>query len=108
MARRRRAQFAMPRIVSRGLHGQEFFPIGSIAILEPESNRGTDGLPMAHSRKNFCTVLFDLLPSAASIAKLPAPQFVIDEFQVHWHLRRQSGNKRQQRLSMRLTRGVQP
>ncbi len=108
MARARRNKLSRGSSVFRGFHRQDFFPIRPIAILDPQRNRRPDGLPVAHSGKNFRAVLFDLLPPAPSIAKLAPPQLVIDELHVNGHLRRQPGDKRQQRLSMRFTRGVKP
>jgi hypothetical protein len=58
------------------------------------------------TRKNIRGILLNLLPAAASVAKLPTAQFVIDKFQVHRHLRGQAADKRQQRLPMRFTCAV--
>src|ERR1700674_263395 len=106
MARARRHQLSRARVLFRCFHGENFFPIGPIAILDPQSNRRPDRLPVSHSGENLRRVLFNLLPPAASIAKLAPAQFVIDELHVNRQLRWQPGNKRQQRLSMRFTRGV--
>src|SRR5260370_32800317 len=61
---------------------------------------------MAHPGENCCRVLLDLLPHAASIPKLAASELMIDELHVNRHLCGQAGDKRQQRLSMRFTRGI--
>src|SRR5260370_39549211 len=98
MAWARCDELALPRIVSRSFHGQEFFPVRPIAILNSQRNRRTDGLSVAHSRKNFRSVLFDLLPSAAPIPKLPAQHLVIDEVHVHRQSRAQTRDNYQQVL----------
>src|SRR5712692_4316571 len=95
-----------PSIVISRFHRQNLFPIGPVAILNPQRNRRPDRLPVAHARKNLRSVLFDLLPPTASIAKLPPPQLVIDELHINRQLRGQPGDKRQQRLPVRFPRGV--
>ena len=83
MAGAGRNQLSRTRILWRGLHRQNFLPVGPVAILYPQGNWRPDRLPVPNSCKNFRGVLLDLLPSAPPIAKLPTPQLVIDELHVN-------------------------
>ena len=69
----RRYQLSRVRILFPLFHWQDFLPIGPIPILNVQRNRCPDGFPVADSRKNLCRILFDLLPPAAPITKLPPP-----------------------------------
>ena len=105
MAGARCHELAHARIFFRGLHRQHLLPIDPVAIFNPQGNGRPNSLPVANSGKHIGSVLFDLLPPAASITKLAAAQLVIDKLHVNGELRGQPGNKRQQRLTVRLTRG---
>src|SRR5580692_10711822 len=102
--------YQLPRAsfgAARSFYRKYLFPVRPIPILNAQGDRCSDGLPVTHSRKDVSAIFLDLLPPTTSIAKLPAVQIVIDEFQVHRQPRRQSRQKRQECLPVRLTRGIE-
>ena len=62
---------------------------------------------MAHASKDFGAVFFKFLTAAASVTKLAAMEFVVDEVQVDRKRSGQPGNEGQQRLSVRFTGSVE-
>jgi hypothetical protein len=64
-------------------HGQEFFPVGPIAIFNAHSDGRANGLPVTHAGENVGAVFFYFLAAAASVAELAAVQFVIDNIDVN-------------------------
>jgi hypothetical protein len=69
------------------LHRQRLLPIRPILVIEAQSNRRADRLPMSNAGQSFDSVLFDFLAPASPIAELPAMQFPMDEFEVNRHTR---------------------
>src|SRR5208282_5062775 len=74
----------------RSFHRQNLLPIGPVAILDANSYRRANRLPVPHAREHLRAVFLDLLPPAAPVSQLPPVQLVIDEVQVHTQSRRQA------------------
>jgi hypothetical protein len=55
---------------------------------------------MSNPGQDFGVVALYLHPAAATVTKLPPPQFIVDQFRIDGHSRGQSLNNRDQRPSM--------
>src|SRR4029077_13771452 len=101
-------EFFCGRIIYRGVfHRKDFFPVGPVAVFDPECDGSADGLAVATPGEDVGSVLFDFLTAAAAVAELAAAEFVVDEVQVDRKRRGQPGNEGQQSLSVRFTGRVE-
>jgi hypothetical protein len=76
--------------------GENFFPVGPIAIFDAQGDGRADGLAVADSGENVSAVFFNFLATTASVAELAAVQLAIDEFEVDGEASRQAGEKCQE------------
>jgi hypothetical protein len=91
----------------RILDGQEFFPVGPIAIFDAHGDGCTDGLPVMDAGENLRAILLDFLAAAAAIAELATVQFVIDSGEVNGQTGGEAGDEGEQGLSVGFTGGVE-
>ncbi len=104
----RREQFFCGGIVlGIGFDGEDFSPVGPIAIFDTECDRRADGLSMADTGKNVGAVLFDFLAAATTVAELTAVEFAVNEVEVDGESGGQAGQKGEKGLAVRFTRGVE-
>jgi hypothetical protein len=89
------------------MHREYFFPVGPVAIFNAQGDGSADGFAVAHAGKDFAAVSFDFLAAAATVAKLAAVEFVIDEIDVDGEGSGQAGDEGEERLSVRFTGSVE-
>src|SRR6516164_965220 len=108
MTRSRRYELSRFRLRSRrSLNGKYLFPVRPVPILDSQRDRRANRLPLPHSGENVRAIFLDFLPPAAPVAELPPLQLVIDKLDSNLQSRRETRHKRQQRLTVRLTRGIE-
>src|SRR4029077_15771079 len=73
-------------------------------VFEQDRDGRSDGCPVTHTRQDMSLIGLDLHPSAAAKTLLAAPQLTVKKGLVHLQTGRQSRQKGNQRLSMRLPR----
>jgi len=64
--------------LGHGLDAHDALPVDRVAVVDLEGDRRAGGAPLPHAPGDAHSVALDLLPSAASVAELPAPQVRID------------------------------
>ena len=75
-----------------GLRGHYFGPVGPIFVFDQESEWGAEGETVSDAGEYVGVVLLNLHAAAASVTKLAAVQFLIDEFLVNGQARGQALN----------------
>src|SRR5581483_11006310 len=58
---------------------QYLFPVLPIAVFDAQRDRRSDRFSMSHTRDEMCRIALDAHPSAAAIALLAPPEFVVHE-----------------------------
>ena len=104
---RREQLFGGGIIFGISLDSQNLLPILPVTVFNTQRDRRADGLSVANACEDFGAVFLYLLPPAPAIAQLTAMQIAVDEFDIDWQSCRQARQERQQRLSVRFSRGVE-
>src|SRR5215831_402952 len=84
-------------------HRKLLLPILPVAVLDENGDGRSDGFPVPYAGKETGRIALDLHASAATVALLPAPQFVVHEARRDLQACRQAREERDQRLPVRLS-----
>jgi hypothetical protein len=103
-----RDEFFLRRIVFGSVFdGENFLPIGPVAIFDTQRDGGADRFSVADSGEDFGAIFFDFLAATAAVAELAAVELVIYEVYVDRKGSGQAGNEGQESLSVRFTGSVE-
>ena len=80
-------------------------PVGVVAVAHDQRERAAEREPVAHAAEDLDVVLLDLLPRAAPVARLPAPEIEADRLAVEREPRGQAGDHGGDSRAVRLPRG---
>src|SRR5450631_1368756 len=88
-----------------GLDGKLLFPVLPVAVDDLDGDGRADGFAVAYTAEDMGFIRFDLHAAATAVALLTPPELAVDEFEIDGNPGRQSGDKGDQGLPVRLSGG---